>query len=113
MKPAGDRPAFIKVRLSLLTSAEGERDAPITTGYMPNWRRPGIPAPTLASGTVELLDTEKHGPGATATARVYPFVAEVWQGVEVGAELDVSEGPQRTIGKAIVTRVVPAAVPVG
>ena len=113
MTSTRDRPAFIEVRLSLLAPAEGGRDTPIRTGYMPNWWLPGRPEPILASAAIELLDSEELAPGASASARVHPFAAELWQSVGVGAENEVTEGPERAIGKAVVTRVVPAAVPVG
>ena len=107
-----ERRGFIEVRLSLLSTAEGGRGTPVRTGYMPNWWLPGKPERVLASATVELLDADELVPGSTATFRVYPFAPEVWSDVAVGAELDVTEGPQRTVGTAVVTRVVPAAVPV-
>lgn len=76
---------------------------------MPNWWLPGSPDRVLASAAIELLDADELVPGSTATARVYPFVPAFWDGIE----LDVTEGPHRTIGRAVVTRIVPVAVLAG
>ncbi len=108
-----ERRGFIEVRLSLLSPLEGGRGTPVTSGYMPNWWLPGSPERVLASAAIEFLDADELVPGSTATARVYPFFPAIWNGVDIGAELDVTEGPHRTIGKAVVTRIVPSAILVG
>ena len=107
------RHEFIEVRLSLLPQSEGGRDEPVASGYMPNWRLPGSPDRVLASAKIELLDTDVLVPGSTATVRVHTFFPAIWDGVEIGDELDVTEGPRRTIGRAVVTRIVPVAIPAG
>jgi hypothetical protein len=108
-----DHRGFFEVRLSLLPPAEGGRGTPVTSGYMPNWWLPGAPERVLASAAIEILDADQLFPGSTATARVYPFTWAIWNGVAIGAELDVTEGPHRTIGKALVIRIVPSAIPAG
>jgi len=107
---AGDPLSFVEVRLSLLSPAEGGRTSPVTSGYMPNWWLPGSPTPTLASALLELADTDHLRPGATGTARVVPFSPTLWEGVAVGTELVMTEGPDRRVGTAVVTRVATAAV---
>lgn len=111
MSHMDERRGFIEVRLSLLSVPEGGRGTPVGSGYMPNWWLPGTPERVLASAAVEFLDADEFVPGSTATGRVYSFFPAVWDGVEIGAELDVAEGPHRTVGTAVVTRIVPAAVP--
>lgn len=113
MHHVDERRGFFEVRLSLLPASEGGRGTPVTSGYMPNWWLPGTPERVLASAAIEILDADVLFPGATATARVYPFFAAIWDGVDIGAELDVTEGPHRTIGKAVVTRIVRSAIPAG
>ncbi len=52
-------------------------------------------------------------PGSIATSRVFPFFPEDWHSIAIGDALGVTEGPNRTVGRAAVTRVVPVAVLVG
>ena len=107
-----DRRSHFEAELTLLPTVQGGRARPVRTRYMPNWRLPSSDGQLLASARVELVDREELAPGASGTVRIYPFAPEVWRDVRVGAELDMTEGPSRTMGTAVVTRVVPAAVPV-
>jgi len=107
---AGDPLSFLEVRLSLLSPAEGGRTSPVKSGYMPNWWLPETSTPTLASASIELVDVDDLRPGATATARVVPFAPELWEGIDVGVELVMTEGPDRHVGTAVVTRVATAAL---
>lgn len=113
MSHMDERRGFIEARLSLLSAAEGGRGTPVTSGYMPNWWVPGAPERVLASAAVELPEVDELMPGATAMARVYPFFPEVWDGVAIGDELDVTEGPSRVVGRAVVVRIFPVAVLAG
>jgi hypothetical protein len=104
---------YVETRLTLLPATEGGRQTPIRSGYTPNFWLPGTPERRLASATVQLVDRDELVPGSQATARIYPFAPEIWGSIGVGAALDVTEGPRRVVGRAVVTRVVPAAVPIG
>lgn len=113
MSQTDERRGFIEVRMSLLPAAEGGRDTPVGSGYMPNWWLPGTLERVLASAAIEFPEVDELVPGSTATAHVYPFFLDVWEGVGIGDELDVTEGPNRTVGRAVVVRVVPVAVLAG
>jgi hypothetical protein len=65
-----------------------------------------------AGGTVEIAGADEPAPGATGTIRIFPFFPEVWKVVGIGSQVEMCEGPI-LIGKRIVTRVVPAAMPAG
>ena len=103
---------YIEAELTLRATEDGGRKTAIGTGYRPNWWLPGESERVNAGGTVELVDADELVPGATGTIRIYPFVPEVWERIEVGARLEVNEGP-RPVGRATVTRVVPAAAIAG
>ena len=103
---------YVEAELTLRRTEDGGRQTPIRTGYRPNWWLPGEAGHVWAGGSVELMDADELRPGRTATIRIFPFAPEVWEAVQVGSPLEMCEGPV-LIGKATVTRVVPAAVPVG
>lgn len=103
-------PAHLEVRLTLLSPAQGGRTRGVASGYMPNVWLPGASEPMLASASIELIDAGELEPGETAAARVFPFFPELWQGIQVGAELAMTEGPERQVGRAVVTRVVMPAM---
>lgn len=112
MSHTDERRGYVEVTLSLLSAAEGGRGTAVRSGYMPNWWLPGTPERVLASGAIELSEVDELVPGSTAMARVYPFLLADWDAVAVGDGLDVAEGPNRTVGRAVVTRIVLDPVPV-
>ncbi|MGH2534834.1 MAG: hypothetical protein ACRDJW_21450 [Thermomicrobiales bacterium] len=103
---------YIEAELTTRRMEDGGRNNPIRTGYRPNWWLPGEAGHVWAGGTVEVVGAEELALGATGTIRIYPFVPEVWAKVRAGSPLEMCEGPV-LVGKGTVTRVVPAAVPVG
>lgn len=113
MTEPGEGLACFDARLELLPTSRGGRETAIRTGYAPNWWLPGTPEPILASAVIELVDQEELTPGASGTVRIYPLAPEIWSEVGVGMEIEMTEGPRRTVGNATVVRVVPAATPVG
>lgn len=64
----------------------------------------------LASASIDLLDADELVPGGTAAARIFPFFPELWTGIQVGVELMITEGPERQVARAVVTRIVMPAM---
>jgi hypothetical protein len=104
---------YIEAELTLLTPEQGGRPHPIRTGYCPNWWLPGATEREFASGCVELITGAELRPGASGVVRIYPLAPELWDHVTPGARLDMTEGPQFPVGRAVVTRVVRSTVAVG
>ena len=102
----------LEVRLTVRRTEDGGRTHPVFTGYMPNWWLPGSSEPTLASATVELIDAETLSGGETGVARLYPFAPQLWDDIDVGTEIVMTEGPNHPVGTAVVTRVLAAVSPV-
>jgi hypothetical protein len=113
MKPSTEQLDSFEAQLTLRPTEKGGRTTPIGSGYMPNWWLPGKDERELASAALELVDPKELAPGATGKVRIYPFAPELWQHVEAGNELEMTEGPRHTVGSAKVTRVVPPAVAAG
>jgi hypothetical protein len=67
----------------------------------------------LASAAIELVEEKELRPGATGTVRIYPFAPEIWQHIEVGTEIEMTEGPSHPMGNATITRIVPTMVSAG
>lgn len=103
---------FIQADVTLRRAEDGGRRAAIRTGYRPNWWLPAEAGHIWAGGTVELVHGTELAPGEVGAVRIYPFLTDEWAGVAVGSSLELCEGPL-LVGKATVTRVVPAAVPTG
>lgn len=106
-----DRHGYIEAVLVLRPPERRGRDAPIHTGYRPNWWLPGDRDRVYASGSVEVIGAREIRPGDSSHVRVYPFAPELWQHVEVGSHLEMCEGAT-TIGDATVARIVSAPAPV-
>lgn len=103
---------YLEAEVTMRQTEDGGRTHPIQTGYRPNWRLPGEAGDIWAGGSVELIGATEVAPGQTTAIRIYPFVPAVWESVEVGSRLEMCEGPV-LVGKATVTRIVSAVVPVG
>jgi len=112
MKSATQPLDHFEAQLTLLPTEHGGRIAPIRSGYMPNWWLPRDDGRELASAAIELVGLEELAPGATGIVRIHPFAPEIWQHIEEGCELEMTEGPRRTVGNATVTRVVTTATAV-
>lgn len=98
--------------MTLRRTEDGGRTVPIRSGYRPNWWLPRDAGDVWAAGSVDLCDRDHLSPGTTGSVRIYPFIPEEWERVRPGATIELCEGPV-LVGKAAVTRIVPAAVPVG
>jgi translation elongation factor EF-Tu-like GTPase len=101
-----NEPAFVEVRLTLLTKAEDGRHTPIFSNYRPNWDTGGGVGgnPAIAVATVTFDHPPMILPGETAIVRLLPLNPEAWSHVRVGQEIVANEGV-RVVGKAIVLRV--------
>jgi translation elongation factor EF-Tu-like GTPase len=99
-------PAFLEVRLTLLTKADGGRHTPTFSNYRPNWDTGGGVGgnPAIAVATVTFDHAPMILPGETAIVRLVPVQPEFWSHVRVGQEIVANEGV-RVVGKAIVLRV--------
>ena len=103
---------YFEAELTLLPPDEGGRQTAIRTGYRPDWWLPGDGTRQYASATIEILGGTDLTPGATGRVRIYPFSPELWEHVDARSNLEMCEGPY-VLGKAVVTRVVPAVAPAG
>jgi translation elongation factor EF-Tu-like GTPase len=103
---------YVEADLTTIRAEDGGRKSPIQTGYRPNWWLPAEAGNVWTGGTVEIVDAEALAPGATGTIRIYPFVPDAWERVQIGSHIEMCEG-RFLVGKGTVTRVVPAAIPAG
>ena len=107
MSRTPDELGYIEAELTMLSTQDGGRKAPIRSGYRPNWWLPSESERVNAGGTIELAHGEELAPGSTGTIRIYPFVPEAWENVGSGTQVDVNEGPD-LVGRAVVTQAVRA-----
>lgn len=98
---------FVRARLRLLTSEEGGRRTPITSGGRSHWSFPpeihadGHDAPlTLERGPQQWLQ-----PGEDTTVRLHPLAPDLWPPLSEGLRLTMCEGA-RVVGIAEVIEVV-------
>lgn len=108
MRSVGSERGFVEARVRLRTTDEGGRRFPIRTRYKPNW---WVPDPAeqggrnLVSGAIQVVGGETLAPGEEGVVRIYPFAAELWRHVEVGTEIEMTEGPSFVVAKGTVTGV--------
>ena len=102
----------LEAELELVPTFKGGRQTPINSGYMPNFWLPRDDSRELVSAGIELVELEKLSPGEAGLVRIYPFVPELWHDVQIGSQLEMTEGPARTMGTVTVIRVVPVLVPI-
>jgi hypothetical protein len=95
-----------KVRLRLLSTAEGGRKSRIFSDYPPSWDLGNTwhGQPTINDGRVLLDGIDELAPGAEGPAFIQPLADEFWGGVDVGTVLPMQEG-SRVVGYATVTAV--------
>ncbi len=99
---------FLEAQLRIRSAAEGGRESPIRSHYMPNW---WIPDPgeeggrALVSGAVEIVGGDELAPGGEGVVRIYPFAPELWRHVQVGTTIEMTEGPSFAVASATVTEV--------
>jgi len=94
----------VRVRLTLLSSEEGGRRAPIASGYRPSFwlgcsQRGG---PQLHDAAVTLIGRDLLEPGNSAAAELIPSLPEAWSNSEPGQALPIHEG-SRVVGKAVLS----------
>jgi hypothetical protein len=93
---------LLRVRVHLLTTAEGGRSGPIQSEYRPDWDLSGRgPDGQILyhMGRLLRLPTEPLVPGAECDADLEPFRSEDWTHVVVGDRLNFFEGA-RLVGYA-------------
>lgn len=70
-----------------------------------------MPAPAESGGrafvtaAVHLVGMDHLDPGGAGTVLIVPLPPELWRHVAVGTEIDMTEGPSRVVGMAVVTAV--------
>ena len=108
MNATRDQRGYVEAQIKMRSTAEGGRQYPIRSGYMPNW---WIPDPseqkgrTLTSGGLRVIGAEQVAPGGEAIVRIYPFAPQLWQHVDVGTAIEMTEGPSFVVAEGTVTRV--------
>ena len=108
MNAAREQHGYVEARIKLRSTAEGGRQFPIQSGYMPNWWIPGPSerdGRTLTSGGLSVIGAEQVVPGGEALVRIYPFAPQLWQHVEVGTAIEMTEGPSFVVAEGTVTGV--------
>jgi hypothetical protein len=95
---------YIEITFRMRRTEDGGRMHPVFSGYRPNWHigRYHEGEPCCFDGMVQLIGAEKVEPGAEGHARVYPLSPEFWQGLAVGDNIEMCEGP-RLIAQATIT----------
>ena len=101
----GRRHGYIRARLRLLTTQQGGRRSPISSGYRSCWRFPPEVHAEMHDGPLVLEEQQLLELGAVATVRLYPLVPSLWPDVYTGMHLDMFEG-SRQVGEAVVLEVV-------
>lgn len=94
--------AFIRARVTLVSTEAGGRRAGIATGYRCNCRVPGDSEDSYFDATFNIDGVDVLEPGDTGDSRIQPHHPDDWVGVEIGTVIDMCEGP-RLIGRAVVT----------
>ncbi|WP_290051998.1 hypothetical protein [Amycolatopsis solani] len=97
----------IRARLRLLTTEQGGRRTPITSGYRSHWAFPPDHHPDRHDGPVTLDAVRTLAPGEEAMVRLHPLVPDLWPPLIPGLRLTMYEGA-RVVGFAEVVEVVPA-----
>lgn len=97
---------FIRARLRLLTTEEGGRRTPISTGYRSSWAFPPGVHDQRHDGPLVLEDAETLAVGDEADVRIHPLVPHLWPLVAPGLRLEMFEGA-RLVGEATVLAVIP------
>jgi hypothetical protein len=98
---------FLEARLTLFTASDGGRSRPIFTDYRPDWNignRFESGEVEINGARVSLEDAKSIAPGESGVVRLHPTLPEAWRKVQVGAEINMHEGPH-VVGKARVLRV--------
>jgi translation elongation factor EF-Tu-like GTPase len=101
----------VRVRVRLLTTAEGGRHGPIADGYRASWdigNQTDAGEWTSNDAPLLLEDRESLAPGETATGRIHPIAPELWTNVSPGLEITMHEG-RRIVGRGEVLEVVGSA----
>jgi hypothetical protein len=99
---------FVRIRVRLLTTAEGGRQGPISDGYRSSWNignRTDSGEWSFNDAPMLLDDRESLAPGESATARIHPLAPEFWIHVSAGLGIAMHEGA-RVVGRAEVLAVV-------
>jgi elongation factor Tu len=99
---------FVRVRVRLLTAAEGGRRGPIADGYRADWdigNRAESGERTINGAPVLLEASTSLAPGESATLRLHPVAPEFWKHVKPGLEVEMREGP-RVVGRGKVLDIV-------
>ena len=103
-----NRPPDIEAEITFLSTEQGGRQAPVTSGYRPNhdFALNGI----LNDALHEYLDCELVSPGQTARAQMWFLVPQYHEGrLYPGFRFTVQEG-SRIVGYGTVTRIINPAL---
>lgn len=98
-----DDDGFVKVRLTVLSEAEGGRRGPFFQDYRPDWDI-ASPEGGINGAPVLIDDADQVAPGGEAVVRLLPISPELWRHVRPGMEIKMHEGP-RVVGHAVVLEV--------
>jgi elongation factor Tu len=98
---------FFSATIRLLTTEEGGKRRPITTGYRPNWsfgtREDG--ELLLYGGQILLGPEESVRPGVATSATIQPIgVMDPWEKLGPGDTVEIYEGPHK-VGVATIRSV--------
>lgn len=99
---------IFEARVKLRSTADGGRREPIRSGFTPNW---WVPDPVvegnriLVSAAVEIVGSGILAPGQEGIVRIRPVTPELWERVESGTPLRMTEGPAFVVAEGIVTGV--------
>lgn len=95
----------IRARLRLVTTEQGGRRGPISSGYRSCWGFPPEVHADMHDGPLLIEGQNVLSPGEVAMVRIHPLVPDLWPEISDGLPLGMFEG-SRKVGEAVVIEVV-------